>query len=200
MARTTTTSGSDGAVADSKTASGVRKPAPTRGQNAPETQTAKEQLENVDRVWELAEKIGICMFVTWDGERQRARPLAATLDREAHAIWFLTDVDGHKDDEAEAFPKVTLAFADNPGSKYVTITGRAEIFRDEARIKELWSPFAKAWWDSPEDPGIRVIKVTPEDAELWDTPNGLLTRASFVVSAVTGAGTPKIAKNAKVDL
>ena len=31
-----------------------------------------------DRVWELARQINICMFVTWDGERQRARPLAAT--------------------------------------------------------------------------------------------------------------------------
>ena len=30
-----------------------------------------------DRIWELAEKIRICMFVTWDGERQRARPLSA---------------------------------------------------------------------------------------------------------------------------
>ena len=34
-----------------------------------------------DRVWELAEKINICMLITWAGERQRARPLAANVDR-----------------------------------------------------------------------------------------------------------------------
>lgn len=54
-----------------------------------------------DRVWELSEKIKICMFVTWDGERQRARPLAANVDRDEHAIYFLTDVTGLKDDQIE---------------------------------------------------------------------------------------------------
>ena len=39
--------------------------------------------------------IGICMFITWDGERQRARPLAAMADRDKHLPSdFLTDVSG----------------------------------------------------------------------------------------------------------
>lgn len=31
----------------------------------------------VDRIWSLAKSIDFCMFVTWDGERQRARPMSA---------------------------------------------------------------------------------------------------------------------------
>ena len=31
-----------------------------------------------ERLWELAENIKIAMFITWDGEKQRARPMAAT--------------------------------------------------------------------------------------------------------------------------
>ena len=27
-----------------------------------------------DRIWELAEKIDICMLTSWDGEQQRSRP------------------------------------------------------------------------------------------------------------------------------
>ena len=40
------------------------------------TDKSPEEIE--DRVWELAEKIGFCMFVTWDGERPEARPLSAS--------------------------------------------------------------------------------------------------------------------------
>ena len=69
-----------------------------------------------DRVWELAEKINICMLVTWDWRT----PARATACREcrtsmSNAIYFLTDVNGLKDDQIEHFPIVTLAFADTGG-------------------------------------------------------------------------------------
>lgn len=169
------------------------------GQDSPATRTGKELAAHTDRVWELAKRIGICMFVTWDGERQRARPLVATVEKQNHAIWFLTDVEGHKDEQVEKFPTVTLAFADNGGNKYVSITGRAEILNDRALIKTLWSPYAKAWWSGPEDPAIRIIKVTPQDAELWDTPGGLFSKVAMLAAAVTRRG-PMIGENAKVTL
>ena len=69
----------------------------------------------IDRIWELAKSIDFCMFVTWDGERQRARPLSARPNRDEGRIYFLTDVAGAKDEQIEKFPKVTLAFADVEG-------------------------------------------------------------------------------------
>ena len=161
--------------------------------------TAKEHAEHVDRIWELAKRIGVCMFVTWDGERQRARPLAASVEKDEHAIYFLTDVNGEKDEQIESFPIVTLAFADHAHSKYVAITGKASVSNDRDQIKELWSPFAKAWWDSPDDPAIRVIKMIPQDAELWDSPGRIVTTISMLAAAVTGRS-PRIGENAKVAL
>ena len=151
----------------------------------------------VDEVWRLAEDIGICMFVTWDGERQRARPLAARPDREEHRIEFLADEAGAKDDQIARFPKVTLAFADNRGHDYVTITGTARVSNDRARIAEVWSPMDKAWWEGAEDPSIRLITVEPEDAELWKGPNRAVAAAKLV-SAAVGAGKPDLGQNRKV--
>jgi general stress protein 26 len=182
-----------------KPAASPDKPAIPAGQNSPATQSTKELAAHTDRVWELAKRIGICMFITWDGERQRARPLVATVEKKSHAIWFLSDVEGHKDEQAERFPIVTLAFADNSGNKYVSITGKAEVLNDRALVKKLWSPYAKAWWKDADDPGIRVIKVTPQDAELWDSPGGLFSRVRMLAAAVTGRG-PRIGDNAKVSL
>jgi general stress protein 26 len=152
-----------------------------------------------DRVWELAEDINICMFVTWDGERQRARPLAANVARDEHAIFFLTDVNGLKDDQIERFPVVTLAFADTGGNKYVSITGKAKVANDRARIKDLWVPTNKAFWESADDPNIRVITVRPDDAEVWDSPNRFVSVVKMLAAAVTGAKA-ELGNNRKVAL
>ena len=143
--------------------------------------------EAVDKIWELAKSIDICMLVTWDGERQRARPLSARPDREDGRIYFLTDVAGAKDEQIERFPTVTLAFSDNRSHDYVVITGTARVSDDRSKIKELWTSTDKAWWDSADDPAVRVIVVEPEDAEIWKGPNRLIAGAKLLAAAVTGA-------------
>ena len=161
--------------------------------------TAKEHAEHVERVWELAKRIGTAMFVTWDGDEQRARPLAATVEKDEGAVYFLTDVRGHKDEQIVEFPHVSVSFADHKASKFVALSGTATVSNDRERIKDLWSPFAKAWWDGPDDPAIRVIKMVPRDAEFWDSPGRIVTTISMLAAAVTGR-TPKIGENAKVTL
>lgn len=172
---------------------------PANRQSRDSSMTGKEHDAHVERVWELAKRIGIAMFVTWDGNEQRARPLAATIEKDEGAVYFLTDVNGEKDDQIAEFPHVSVTFADHKNSKYVALSGKATISNDRARIKELWSPFAKAWWDSPEDPAIRVIKLVPRDAELWDSPGRIVTTISMLAAAVTGRS-PRIGENAKVTL
>ena len=120
--------------------------------------------EVVDRVWELAKKIDFCMFVTWDGEQQRARPLSARVDRDEHAIYFLVDKDGEQNAQIEQFPNVSLAFSDIGAMKFVTVAGTAAITNDREKIHELWSDFDKAWWDDENDPDIRLLTVSPERA------------------------------------
>jgi general stress protein 26 len=120
--------------------------------------------DEVARVWRLMEKVGFCMLSTHDGDDIRARPMAAHVEPEERAIYFLTDAESHKDAEIARNPNVGLAFADARGQKYVSVSGRATISNDRQRIKELWSTPAKAWWNSPDDPTIRVLKIAPKDA------------------------------------
>lgn len=183
----------------SKPAAANRAAQPANRQSRDSSMTGKEHDDHVDRVWELAKRIGIAMFVTWDGKEQRARPLAATVEKDEGAIYFLIDVNGEKDDQLAEFPHVSVSFADHKHSKYVALSGKATVSNDRARIKDLWTPFAKAWWDSPEDPAIRVIKMVPQDAELWDSPGRIVTTLSMLTAAVTGRS-PRIGENAKVVL
>src|SRR5690606_13087644 len=118
--------------------------------------TGKTPAEIIDRVWELAEKIDFCMFGTWDGDKQHARPLSSRPRREEHAIYFLVSAQGHKNLEIEKFPNVNLSYADTRAMDFVSISGEASLSNDRARIAELWSEFDKAWWDDTNDPDIRL--------------------------------------------
>ncbi|MGD9481362.1 pyridoxamine 5'-phosphate oxidase family protein [Shinella sp. G-2] len=157
------------------------------------------QSQAADRVWELSKDIDICMFVTWDGEYARARPLSARVDRGENSIYFLVNADSAKNAQLERFPKVTMAWSDNSGYKYVTMSGQAKVGNDRSKIEQLWEKTDEAWWDTPQDPDIRLITVVPDEAELWDSPGKIVATVKMVVAAVTGA-TPDVGDNVKVNL
>lgn len=104
--------------------------------------------DDTARVWDLAEKISVAMLATWDGRNPHARPMSAHIARDENAFYFLADKRHHKDEDIRKFPTVCLAFADASDHKYVSISGEASVSSDRAKIKELWSAWAKAWWDS----------------------------------------------------
>ncbi len=158
-----------------------------------------DNAQEAERAWELMKKIGFAMLVTRDGERLRARPMSAHLERENNAIYFLTDARNHKDDEIARNAGVNLSFADASAQKYVSLTGTAVVANDRAKIKELFSTPAKAWWDNAEDPNIRVLKVTPDDAEYWDSPGTVVSYIKMAAAAVSGTR-PDIGENRKVSM
>jgi general stress protein 26 len=162
-----------------------------------DSQKTPEEIK--DRLWELAEKIRICMFTTWDGERQRSRPLSARVMRDEHAIYFLVDVEGEKNAQIAQFPMASCAWVDSGGHKYALMSGPARLSNDRDKIRSLWSDFDKAWWDDENDPTIRLMSLTPEDGELWDSPNRAVAFTKMTIAMMTGAA-PKMGDNAEVQL
>ena len=157
------------------------------------------ETDDVTRVWELMEKIGFAMLSTHDGEDIRARPMAPSFEREEKRILFLTDKDSYKEEQIETNPNVGLTFADSSSQTYVSVTGRAVLSNDREKIREIWSFAAKAWWDSPEDPAIRLLTVTLKDAEYWDSPGTVRSYIKMAAAAVSSAR-PEMGDNAKVEM
>ncbi|MGJ5203961.1 pyridoxamine 5'-phosphate oxidase family protein [Bradyrhizobium sp. HKCCYLR20261] len=158
---------------------------------------SNDDTRDQDRVWELMKKITFAMLVTRDGDRLRARPMSAYLERDENMIYFLTDARHHKDEEIARAPQVNLSFADAGAQKYVSLTGTAAISNDRAKIRELFTTTAKAWWDSAEDPNIRLLKITPDDAEYWDSPGTVVSYIKMAAAAVTNTR-PDLGDNRKV--
>jgi general stress protein 26 len=155
--------------------------------------------EPVTRVWDIIEKIGVGMLTTRFAGGLRARPLEARPDREAGVIFFVTDVRGAKDDEIEADPDVCFVVIDPKDKAYLSITGRAEVRDDHAKAAEIWKKTDNVWWpDGPSDPNVRVLRLTPKTAELWDGPsNSAVAAFEFAKAKITGEK-PNLGENRKV--
>ncbi|WP_041802263.1 pyridoxamine 5'-phosphate oxidase family protein [Rhodopseudomonas palustris] len=158
---------------------------------------AESNSGDVNHAWELMEKITFAMLATKDGDKIRSRPMGAYVEPQNNAVYFLTDARRHKDEEIDRDRHVNLAFADTGGQKYVSVCGTAVVSNDRAKIRELFTTAAKVWWDSAEDPNIRVLKVTPEEAEYWDSPGTIVSTVKMAVAAVSG-GRPDLGEHRKV--
>jgi general stress protein 26 len=151
-----------------------------------------------DRVWDIIEKIGVGMLTTHSSRGLRARPVEARPDRGQGLIWFVTDVRGSKDDEIETNPDLGLIFIDRDDKAYLSLTCRATVLCDATKAKEIWKSTDDMWWQGPRDPNVRVLRVEPITAELWDGPASSLVAAfEFAKAKITGEK-PNLGENRKV--
>lgn len=154
---------------------------------------------SLSRVWEVIEKVGVGMLTTRHGHDLRARPMEARPDRQEGIIWFLTDARGAKDDEIERDNDIGLTFIDSGSRAYLSLTGRARILHDTSQAKAIWKKTDDVWWpDGPFDPNVRVLRVEPSTAELWDGPsNAAVAAFEFAKARLTGQK-PDLGENRKV--
>lgn len=145
--------------------------------------------EAIEKIQELAKDANICHFVTKLTEMPlSSRPMATQKVEDDGAIWFLSDKESDKNKDIQSDNRVQLFYSANSNYEYLSIYGTAEIVFDTAKIHELWTNFAKAWFiEGEDDPSISLIKVTPEDGYYWDTKsNKLISLFKIAKSAVTG--------------
>lgn len=153
---------------------------------------------DIERVWDIVEKVGVGMLTTRFAGGLRARPIEPRLDREQGVIRIVTDARGFKDDEIESTPDVGLVVVCAADKAYLSITGRAAVTRDAAMAKRIWHKTDDMWWSGPDDPNVRVIVLTPALAELWDGPSSSMVAAYEMAKAKITGEKPDLGENRKV--
>lgn len=146
-----------------------------------------------ERVAELIRDFRVGILTTIDDEgRPWSRPMAMQ-DRDFDGdLWFFTTVDTPKVAHIDAHPAASVALADVKEQTYVTLAGHAEVVDDRAKMKELWDLSVKVYYpDGPDDPDLRLVRVTVERAEYWDSPSNPFVFA-FGAARSLLTGTPPI--------
>lgn len=154
---------------------------------------------DIERIWDIIEKVGVCMLTTQFADGLRARPLEARPDRGAGLIFFVTDIHSPKEEEIEVRPDVGLVFIDSSDKAYLSITGRACIIHDADLTKAAWRKTDELWWPGgPSDPNVCLLQIEPSNVELWDGPaSSVATVFEFAKARLTGKK-PNLGENRKV--
>ena len=121
---------------------------------------------------DLTEHIEIAMFTTRRSDgRLVSRPMATQARAAGADFWFVTSTETEKLDELESDPNVNLAYYDTKSREYVSVSGRARLVNDRAKIEELYRPDWKAWFPgddpksgTPQDPRLILIGVEADSA------------------------------------
>jgi general stress protein 26 len=146
--------------------------------------------EQREHFLKLLKQFSTAMLVTHAGAGElRARPMAIADVEAGGRVWFITSVDTAKVHEIESDTGVHLVCL-KEHSAYLSISGRASLSRDRARIERVWQEPFKVWFPKgKDDPEIALIAVTPEEVEFWD--NQGLNRVGYLFESakayVTGS-------------
>lgn len=157
--------------------------------------------EGLDKLKKLVEEVKVAMLCTRHEDHLHARPMSTSQIDQNGDIWFFTNEFSGKIDQIENDPHVCLAYADPADSTYVAVRGDASLVNDQAKIKELWNPILKAWFpDGLDDPKLSLLKVTPTDAEFWDSSSSKMINFFNIVKAAVTGGKTDVGDHGKINL
>lgn len=157
--------------------------------------------EQIEKLRALVKDIDFCMLTTADQDGTlRSRPMSTQQAEFDGDLWFFTAANTAKVEEVQRDHHVNISYSDPKKNCYVSVSGIAQVMRDQAKINELWSPALRAWFPKgPDDPNLALLKVTVNQAEYWDdTSSSMVQFFKMVKAAVTGK--PYEAENQKINL
>lgn len=162
-------------------------------------QATNDQLKKVK---DLIEDINVNIFITrHEGNQLRGRPMSTASVEDDCSLWFFTNEYSGKVDEISHNSEVYLTYASQGSSKYLVLQGKAELSDDRKKMEELWSPVMKVWFpEGLDDPKILLIKVTPTEAEYWESASNKVMMYFGMAKALLTGEEYKEGKHDKVNL
>jgi general stress protein 26 len=161
------------------------------------TTATKDELEKIGAIIEKA-RIGVLTTSTEDG-RLVSRPLATVHNEFDGDVWFYTYDPSHKVHEIRHDAQVNVSYESGKG--YLSLSGRASIVHDRAKIEEFWNPAIEAWFENGEDdPKVALIKVAAESAEYWANLDSKPVALLKYAKARATHSTPDLGENRTVAL
>jgi general stress protein 26 len=126
------------------------------------------------------------MLVTHAPAGFHTRPMAIADTDQDGSLWFITGADTAKVDELQRDTQVMAIMQSS--SKWLSVTGRAEVRRDRARIHQLWKEAFRVWFSGKDDPNIVLLRLNPTEAEYWDSSGlkGFKFALQFAAAYISG--------------
>ena len=158
-----------------------------------------------DRLWDLIKDIKFGMFTHRNAQGAlHAHPLTTqnkSVDEGAKLYFFIR----HDSEIAAAVAvdqQVCVTYSDPGADSYVSLSGDACVEDNPAKVGELFSDMAKAWFPGgPTDKNLALLTVRLRHAEYWETDSGKMVQLFKIVkAAVTGDSPPDLGEHKEIRL
>lgn len=121
--------------------------------------------------WDRLDDTRAGMLATDGG---RAVPMSHYVDRDANALWFITANGTELAQVAQSGAAAEFTVSSANESLYARIDGAVQAVTDPAKLDELWSAVAAAWFeDGRKDDDIQLVRMDLAEAEVWVTGGSL---------------------------
>lgn len=127
---------------------------------------------------DLTKDIPFAMFTSVTGEGGlRSRPMVAMTNAFDGALWFFTRTSSALTEELRNNGHVNVTYVSAPEDRFVSVSGKATVVRDEERAKQMWSPSFQQWFpEGASDPDLSLIRIDVAGVEYWDRKSGRMTQ------------------------
>ncbi|EPQ26767.1 uncharacterized protein PFL1_05746 [Pseudozyma flocculosa PF-1] len=151
--------------------------------------------DKIDGLLEITKKVGTAMLTTRAPSGQLASRAMAPSTTEGLVFSFFFNTDSGKTDDIQSEPQVNVSYYDPKTTDWVSISGRAQINRDQSKIKKHWSSSLKAWFDDKkdgkhtgdhDDPRVVLLDVVPEEIRYFKADGKVKALAETAKAAISG--------------
>jgi general stress protein 26 len=122
------------------------------------------------------------------GEDGHARPMTAQLEDDRwdgddyHGpIWFFTSTDNNLYQQIDGGDRAMAHFVSKGHDVWATVHGGFTTSQDRAIIDKLWNRFVAAWYEGKDDPKIALIRLDPEEAEIWIDASSMIAGIKMLI-------------------
>ena len=152
-------------------------------------------------LWDKLKDVRPAMMTTVEEDGSlRSRPMWTQGDDFDGSLWFFTADDAPKAEELRRNPQIGLSYAAPDKDLFVSVSGRAELVHDRARIEELWNPFAEAWFpDGTDDPHLALLRVDVDHAQYWEDKKPKVLQLAEIVVGIVRDVPPKSGDQGRID-
>lgn len=142
--------------------------------------------DDIQHIVEFVNRTRVGMLATREATGKLvSRPMTVVDVAPGEDLHFFTDRSTSAVEDVRREDAVNVAFV-GP-HEWVSVSGAAEVVEDPAVVEGLWSDALRPFYpDGPATPGLVVLRVRTETAELWRSPGTLATALRWARARVTG--------------
>jgi len=119
-----------------------------------------------EQLWKQLDDVRAGMLGV-EGSHSHMQPMGHMTDQDNARLWFFTSRGGDLFNEIGGGKRAHFCLTGKKHDYHACLSGQLSESRDRAKIDELWSDIAGAWFNGKDDPDLALLSFELDDAAIW---------------------------------